>query len=127
MTPPGMQSPGQDGNLKHTHTHAHTHTRLPLNSGTMSGALFPGSRKQGSDLEQAIRSPRTDPAAAMRPHPKWLFQAPPDLPGSAKHLIPWRPPEAPSPGAETAALRPHKNQHIKRKEDIWTLWENTAS
>lgn len=31
------------------------------------------------------------------------------------------------PRAETAALRPHKNQHMKRKEDIWALWENTAS
>lgn len=31
------------------------------------------------------------------------------------------------PRAETAALRPHKNQHMKRQEDIWALWENTAS
>ena len=71
----------------HTHTHTHTHTQLPLNSGTVSGALFPGSRKQGSDLEQAVRSPGTDPVAAMRPHPKWLFQ-PPRSPWFSKTLNP---------------------------------------
>ena len=111
----------------HTHTHAHTTRTASSEFRNCVGSPVPQKPQAELRSQTGRPHPRDRPCSSNETPPQVAFSGPPDLPGSAKCLIPWRLPEAPSPRAETAALWPHKNQHTKRKGDIWALWENTAS